>query len=119
VAQSDTEGDAQANAHVLAQAAGLERYFRSRALDIANRLLIVVFLLGGLATAMSSRSPRAMEASILISVALGVALALPSTLRYVIVRRRLRRDPEREIARLHAHADARLRYFLGDVTSRP
>lgn len=111
----NAQGDAHQHDRLLAQAEGLERFLRERTVDFINRLVVAVLILGGLATAASSSSRRAMLVTALVSLALGLGLALASTSRYLAVRRRLRRDPEREIARLRKHANARLRYFLGDV----
>ena len=105
------------DAHARAQAQGLERYFRERTVDFVTRLVVGVLLLGGLATAASAGSRRGMLTAALVSVALGAALALASTSRFLAVRRRLRRKPEEEIARLRRHANARLRRFLGDFSA--
>ena len=111
----DTSDDAHARAHLHAQAQGLDRFFRERTVTFLNRLVVGMLILGGLATAASTGSRRGMLAAALVSLALGVGFALASTSRFIAVRRRLRTDPEREIARLRRHANARLRRFLGDV----
>ena len=111
----DTSDDAHARARLHAQAQGLDRFLRERTVAFLNRLVVGVLILGGLATSASAGSRRMMLTAVLVSLALGVGFALASTSRFLAVRRRLRSAPEREIARLRRHANARLRRFLGDV----
>ena len=48
--------------HVKAQAAGLERWFRKWTFDLVNRVVVALIIVGGLATALNSRSRGAMLA---------------------------------------------------------
>ncbi|HUV57594.1 MAG TPA: hypothetical protein VMV96_02180 [Acidimicrobiales bacterium] len=64
-----------------AKAAGLERWFRSRTIDLINRVVVALMTVGGLATAMSLRTPGAMLPTALVSLGVGHRTTRPAVLR--------------------------------------
>jgi hypothetical protein len=84
---SNDESDV--NDRVAARAAGLERYFRRWAIDLINRVVVAFIIVGGIATALSSRSSNAMLVAALVSVVVAVVISSLIATRYWSIRRRL------------------------------
>jgi cation transporter-like permease len=82
----------------LAKAEGLKRWFRARLLNGLTRLLIVLFIIGGLFTSLTPEPHMLLTASICVSVC--VVIAVVMTVRIVLILRELRRHPEQAVARL-------------------
>ncbi len=101
-----------------AKAAGLERWFRSRTFDLINRVVVALMIVGGLGTALSSRTPGAMLPTALVS--LGVAIVVIALLvgRYLGIRRRLAADPATEVARLSRKPGRHQREFFAGAGLR-
>jgi hypothetical protein len=84
---------------VTAQAAGLERFLRTRLLNTMTRLFLVLVLVGGLFTAVTPESHMLETASICLVVAVGFATWF--IVHFVLLNRGLHTDPERVITHLH------------------
>ena len=104
--------------HVKAQAAGLERWFRKWTFDLVNRVVVALIIVGGLATALSSRSRGAMFASALSSLAVAVMICALVIVRYLGIRRRLSSDPTSEVARLSQKPGKHQREFFAGGPTR-
>lgn len=87
-------------ARVAAKAAGLERYFRSRAFNQLNRLFILFLIGGGLVVAVSTHTKGSLSTAVVLCVLVTAVCATVFIARYFSVRARLRRDLAGEIARL-------------------
>ena len=107
-----------------AQAAGLERYFRRATLDMVNRVIVALVVVGGIAVALASVASaphrgRAMEAAALLSVSLALLWIFLLVMRYLGIRRRLADEPAVEVARLRAKPGRhQRRYFAGAAAGR-
>ena len=97
---------------VAAKATGLQRYFRRWAIDVVNRIVVALIIVGGIATALSSRSSNAMLVAALTSVLVAVVLSSLVVMRYWSIRRRLSADPAGEVARLSAKPGRHQREFF-------
>ncbi|MDE3065464.1 MAG: hypothetical protein KGJ36_07320 [Acidobacteriota bacterium] len=109
-------GDANDAGRAVAQAAGLERYFRRAALDMVNRIVVALIVVGGLAVGLAagSHSRHAVQAAVLVSLGVALLWAALVVMRYAGIRRRLRQDPATEVARLRARPGRhQRRYFAG------
>ncbi len=108
-----------------AQAAGLERYFRRATLDMVNRVIVALVVVGGIAVALASVASaphrgRAMEAAALLSVSLALLWIFLLVMRYLGIRRRLADEPAVEVARLRAKPGRhQRRYFAGAAGAGP
>jgi hypothetical protein len=78
------------------KAAGLERWFRARLLNGLTRLLIALFVFGGIVTTLTPH--MLLTASICASV--GAVIAVVMTVRISLILRELRNRPEQAVARL-------------------
>ncbi|HEY5121094.1 MAG TPA: hypothetical protein VII84_05930 [Acidimicrobiales bacterium] len=104
--------------HVKAQAAGLERWFRKWTFDLVNRVVVALIIVGGLATALSSRSRGAMLASALSSLLVAAIICALVIVRYLGIRRRLASDPTSEVARLSQKPGKHQREFFAGGPKR-
>jgi hypothetical protein len=82
-----------------AQAPGLKRFLRARLLNNLTRLFLVLVLVGGIISASMPGSHFLETGSIFLAAAAAGASWLVA--RYVQLVRALRRNPVREVARLH------------------
>ena len=95
-----SSGDSVIDARTSAKAAGLGRWFRTRTIDLINRVVVALMIVGGLAVALSSRTPGAMLPAALVSFGVALVLIVLFIVRYRGIRRRLATDPAAEVARL-------------------
>jgi len=91
---------AQIDEHTWAVVQGLRRRNRDGVVQLFNRILVAVMIVGGLATAIAAgTSSRAMFITAIVSVGLGVVVMTGSLLHYWMRIDQLAKNPHRTVAR--------------------